>query len=695
MRHLLALLVCMPLLGLALAEELPPLSIVQNDVLILKDGTRLVGLIDEIRPDGAIVFTEIGRPRPLVYQRSQYDATETRQDASQAVLKRGRILLARKDALGVRQCITWGIENEAADSSLTLALEAMPVFPADTILGTVTLELLEMQGRGAEREPIARALLERNPRFEPAYTVLAAALRSRNATAELTQLTDQFLAVMPTSQEANRIKAELSESNDLRGAQEAYRKGWKLHGDLSAALGFARTSVMLGAYPQALEGATALAEGNQHVGEARAIAGTVLLAQGRFDDARAALSAAVEDGTLTEPYASWARYNLGLVEYRLGDAAAARGRWSADNSPIAQLALAIVDAKPFAAEASLRDPGLIAVAREHNACMALQRGHADRALGALDVRGNARHQFLAMIAEVIKTGGSEGVLRQLALVDTVESLRWRAYGHVLARQWGEAEAVLAKLPADDGYAAVYRIYVAAAQKDMARAKDLFRTLSQASNAPADYVAVLAAEYAADNDEVLIEDFAWVDGDQLASGWQVEAIETNVRVHVLNSQLVLEGRQSAAPQPVSRAWRLTAADRIRLIAMSFDISAIATAQVGIEVRDESRGNGVACAILADNKLGYRILANGTWGEWQPLPLRSEGTKPTIRLELNAGRVFAVAPDNPAQRYALGEVRLPTTGFIAVGPFGSAEPGTNWRLAVDRLELQMKAGARNQR
>lgn len=693
MRSLLLMLVLA--LTLYAAEELPPLSVVQNDVLIMKDGTRLVGLIDEIRADGSVVFTEIGRPRPLVYQRNQYDAMETRQDAGQAVLKRGRILLARKDALGVRQSISWGIENEAADSSLTLALEAMPVFPDDTILGTVTLELLESQGRSAEREPIARALLERNPRFEPAYAVLAEALRARTATAELVQLTDSFLAVMPTSQVANRIKAELAEATDLRGAQEAYRKGWKLHNDLDAALGFARTSVMLGAYPQALEGATALADNNQHVAAARAIAGTVLLAEGRLDDARAALSAALEDGTLGEPYAEWARYNLGLVEYRLGNAAGARSRWTDDNSPIAQLALAIVDAKPFAGESSLRDPGLIAVAREHNACMALQRGHADRALAALDVRGNARHQFLAQIAQVIKTGGAEGVLRQLALVDTTESLRWRAYGHLLARQWNEAEAVLAKLPADDGFAAVYRIYVAAAQKDMARAKDLFRTLSQASNAPVDYVAVLAAEYAADNDEVLIEDFAWVDGDQLASGWQVEAIETNVRVHVHNSQLVLEGRQSAAPQPVSRAWRLTAADRTRLISMTFDISAIATAQVGLEVRDESRGNGVACAILADNKLGYRILANGVWGEWQPLPLRVEGTKPTIRLELNAGLVFAVAPDNPAQRHALGDVRLSTTGFLAVGPFGQAEPGTHWRLAIERLELQMKAGTRNRR
>ncbi len=677
------------------AEELPPLSVVKNDVLILKDGTRVVGLIDELRPDGVVVFTEIGRPRPLVYQHAQYDAIETRQDAAQAVLKRGRLLLARQDALGVRQCIMWGVDNDAADSSLTLALEAMPIFPTDTILGSVTLELLESQGRGAEREPIARALLERNPRFEPAYAVLAESVRARSATAELTQKTDRFLAVMPTSQVANRIKAELAESTDLRGAQEAFRKGWKLHNDFEAALGFARTSVMLGAYPQALEGATALADNQQHVAAARAIAGTVLLADGRLDDARAALSAALEDGTLGEPYVGWARYNLGLVEYRLGNAAGARSRWSDDNSPIAQLALAIVDAKPFAGEASLRDPGLIAVAREHNACMALQRGHADRALAALDVRGNARHQFLAQIAQVIKTGGAEGVLRQLALVDNVESLRWRAYGHLLARQWREAEAVLARLPADDGYAAVYRIYVAAAQNDMVRAKDLFRSLSQISNAPVNYVAVLAAEYAADNDEVLIEDFAWVDGDQLASGWQVEAIETNVRVHVRNSQLVLEGRQSAAPQPVSRAWRLTAADRTRQISMTFDIGAIATAQVGVEVRDESRGNGVACAILADNKLGYRILTNGTWGAWQPLPLRVEGTKPTLRLELNAGLVFAVASDNPAQRHALGDVRLSTTGFLAVGPFGLAEAGTNWRLAVDRMELQMRAGARTRR
>ncbi len=679
------------------AEELPPLSIVQNDVLIMKlDGKRVPGIIQEIRADGSIVFIEIGRSAPLVFTKDQYLSYESRQDANQAVLKRGRILLARKDLLGVRQAILWGTENDATASSLILALETMTAHPGETEIGGITLTLLEQAGRSDEREGIARALLAANPRYEPAFAVLAQVLQAKNASADLIGLTDAFLAKMPTSQVANRIKAEIAEkSGDVRGAQEAFRKGWKLHQDMDAALGYARTSLRLGAYDQALEGANALADANKHVAEARAIAGTVKVGKGSLEDARSALTAAVADADLGEPYLGWARYNLGLVEYRLGDTAAAQRRWAEDNSPIAQLALAIVEKKPFAGEATLTDPGVRAIARELNACIALERGQADRALAGLDVQSNARHQFLAQIAQVLKTAGGEGALRQLAAVDSVESLRWRAYGHILAQEWSNAEAVLRQLPADDGYAAVYRIYVAAAQKDLVRAKDLFRTLSQANNAPADYVAVLAAEYAADNDEVLTEDFAWVDGDQLASGWQIEAVETNIRVHVKDGRLVLEGQQSAAPQPVSHAWRLVAADRIRLIALTVDISAISTAQVGLEVMDENRNNGVALGILADNKLGYRIRTEQVWGEWQPLPLRSEGTKPTLRLELNAGRVFAVAADNPAQRHALGEARLPTTGFLSVGPFGQAEPGTTWRLAAERLELQMKAGARNTR
>jgi hypothetical protein len=38
-------------------------------------------------------------------------------------------------------------------------------------------------------------------------------------------------------------------------------------------------------------------------------------------------------------------------------------------------------------------------------------------------------------------------------------------------------------------------------------------------------------------------------------------------------------------------------------------------------------------------------------------------------------------------------LPTTGFIAVGLFGVADPGVSWKLAVDRLDVQLKpAGKR---
>lgn len=695
MRRLLiaALITCA---ATAWAEDVPPLSEIKYDTLVFKDGSTEAGTVVQKEADGSVVFTAAGRSGSVRYTKDQYDAIIPAQDASQAVLNRGRVLLARKDALGVKQCIRWGLEKEVSPAALTLALEALPVFPEDTDLGAIVLTQLVAQGRGAEREPIARTLLQRNPRFEAAYVALVEILGERGQQDEIAALTDRFLSVQPTSSRANQIKAELAEQTDLAGAQEAYRKLWSLHNDLDAALGYARCSLMLGQGENAEKAATALIQAGRAPGAANAVLGTAHAMQGRLDEARSALTLALTDGTLTEPFAGWARYNLGVVEYRLGHIAQARQRWENDDSPIGKLALAIVDKKPFTAESSLpASPALRGLVREHNACIALERAQADRAVAGLDVGGNARHLFLSQIADIVRTGGTGGGLQQLASANSVEALRWRAYGHILAKQWAEADAILAKLPEDDGYAAVYRIYSAAAQKNPVRAKELYKTLSMSANAPADYVAVLAAEYAASEDEVLLEDFDWVDGDQLSSGWQAEAIETNIRIHVREGTLVLEGTQSAAPEGVSRAWRMVAADRTSGISLKLDISGIATAKAGIEIGDEGRGKAVALAVLGDNRLGYRTRNGGAWSAWQDLPIRIQGTHPVLHLKLNAGRVFAVPGDNLSQQHALGEVQLPTQGFLAVGPFGTAEPGVAWRVAAEELQVHLKQQAKGRR
>jgi hypothetical protein len=676
-------------LGAHALEPLPPLAVVPNDTLILRNGDRLTGKVVETKPDGTLIFLEIGRSKPLPFARDLYEVIEPSQTAAQSVENRGKAQLARKDARGLRETVAWGRANNAGAAALALALQANKLFPADNELGGHLIALLREQDRVAEIEPIATSMLAASPMHEPAYEALALALKAQNRTADLAALTDRFLAVRPTSPLANRLKAELAESKDPRAALEAYRKGWELHKDLDAAEGYARLALRLGQYQGALKAATALAQDPKHAEAAQVIAGSAQLGLGDHAAARVLLTQAAERAEALEPeLAQWTRYNLGLALFRGGDRAGARQQWIALDVPAAKLAVAMLDRKPADESAFAGQPRVRDVARDHNACIALQNHQADKALAGLDTKGNARHQYLAEIAAVLKTSGSEASLRPLARTDTRESLRWRAYGLLLARKYADAEALLAKLPANDGWAAVYRVYAAAGQNDAPRAKELFRQIEGTLDAPPDYVALLAAEYAADNDEVFNEEFDWADAEALASGWQAQALETNIRVHAAGGALVFEGTQTASSQPVTRAWRMVPADRLRQVEAVFDIAAIASAQAGIEITDDQRQVGLAYAILADNKLGFRQLRAGTWGQWQTLPLGVEGTKPTLRVDVTAGRAFAVQVDKPTQRYALGDGGLPTTGFLALGVFGVADPGVAWKVGVEKLDVQLK-------
>lgn len=689
LRSLPVLLTAMIGCTVAFAEDLPPLSVVPNDTLVLKNGERVTGKVVETRPDGTIVFTEIGRSRPMAFAADQYASLEPSQSAAQAVQNRGKVLLQRKDIVGLRQAIQWGRKNNAVDAALALAVSANQALPGETDLGVLAMDLLTEANREGEIEPIASKLLQANPRFEPAYIALTRIYEQAGRSQELATLTNDFLTKLPSSPTANRIKAQLTESVDLKAANDAYRNNWELHRDPAAGLGYARTSLRLGNHAQAFKTASSLIEGNINVPQAAAYAGAAKLALGDVPGAQAFLAQALSAADQLDPVQrDMATYNHGLALYRAGQIAEARAAWASQSTPAAALALAIADGKTVDPAKAGNDKRLQAIVREHNACLALQQGQADKALASLD-RGNNRHRFLADVAEVQRSSGSDTSLRALAAVDTLESKRWQVYGLLLARKYREAEQLLDSLPEDDGYAAVYRVYAAAGLQDQARAKDLFRQVSKSKEPPKDYVALLAAEYASDNDELLVEDFDWVEGDALASGWQVSAPGTNVRVFAKGSALRFSGAQTASEDPVTRAWRMVAADRLKSLRFAFDIDGIGTATVGLEVLDETRANGVALGLLADNKLGTRSLKNGQWSSWTDLKLSLPGTKPVLHVELVNGRLSIIPDlDKPTQRFAVGDTMLPNAGFLAVGAFGQAEAGNTWTLAVDRLEIQLK-------
>lgn len=672
----------------AVEASLPPLVVIEHDTLVLKNNDRIPGTLVERRADG-VLFQTLGKTGAILYQKGDVADIEPRQTAAQAVERRGAIQLERKDQIGLRQSVLWGRANKAPEAALALAQQASALFPTDTEMGGMVLAMLEEQGRGAEVEPVAAALLKANPTFEPAYVALARALRAANRLDELAAVTDRFLQQRPTSDPANSIKAELAEVRDPRAANEAHRKRWELHKNPDAGLGYARTCLPLGQWQNALKTATALSAANQHVEAARAVAGIAHLALGDVARARAALAQAVQDADKLPPdLALWSRHDLGVAMWRGGERDPAREHWTRLDDPVARLALAIAERKP-ADEAQFADrPSVQAVAREHNACLALQELKHERALASLDPKADDRQRFLADVAQVLKSSGSEASVRMLVATPGAESLRWQAYGHLIAKRWADAEAVLAKLPEDDGWAAVYRVYAAAGLKDAPRAKDLFRKIATAKDAPQEYVSELAAEYAAENDELVKEEFDWAEGDAMATGWQQQALETNIRVHALGGQLVFAGTQTVSRDPVTRAWRMAQADRIRAVEVAFDTAGMGGAQTGLELLDQPRRNGVALGILAENKLGWRPLRNGQWGQWQTIPLRIEGTKPVLRVEFMAGRVSAVRPDRGSERYTIGDAPLPTTGLIAVGAFGTAEPGTAWKVGLESFTVQMK-------
>ncbi|MBA3684353.1 MAG: hypothetical protein H0W72_03845 [Planctomycetes bacterium] len=668
------------------AEDLVLLEVTEHDRLLLTNGDEILGLVIEER-ETAIVFQQFGRSSKVAYTRDQIGKLERKRDAATVVALRGAQLLARKppDLQGLRKTIEWGREKGALDAALELGLKVSSANPSDQGIGAVTLALLKQQERSADLEALARSLLKASPAFEPAFDALAETLTAQKRQDELLPLAQQFLQVLPTSPVANRIMAAMAERNgELKQAQEAYRKLFELHKDAAAGVGYARTSLKLGQAPLALKAANALIASGQHVDAAKAFAGIANLAAGNISEALAQLSA-IDLGQLDPETAMLARYDLGLAHWRAGAGDKAKAQWAGLDVPAARLALAIAERRPFAEEVA-GDKRLAAIAREHNACLALEAHKPDKALAGLDAATNARHQFLVDVAQVLKTNGSDASLRAIARTETPEALRWQAYGLILARRWRDAEAVLARLPEDDGYALAYRVYAAVGQNDRPRARELFKKAAATKGGPADYLGILASEVGAEDEEVQNEEFQWVAGEVLGSGWQAQAAETNIHVHTDGQNLIFDGTQTPGQDPVTRAWRMAPSARMRTILAKLDIAAIESAVVGIEVLDAARKNGLAYGVLAENKLGYRTLKSGAWGPWQALSGRVDGTQTTLRLDVNAGRVFAAPYDLPTQREAVGD--LPAGDYVTVGLFGTAETGVAWKMAIDRLELQMK-------
>ncbi len=663
------------------------------DIVTMADGKPVTCNVESITSDGAVVVSEPGHPGTRTIPAGQWRGPiEERRTLAQVVERRGKQALDRGDLQDLIETLKWAREKKVTDAGLALAEKVLVKQPSNTDIGTLALQFyIEKGDQNPKAEALARRLLAADPHWNAGFEFVAKLLASEPARADdLATFVQEWLKAQPTAFTPNKIIAGIAErTGDFKGAQEAYRKCYEMHKDIESGLGYARLSLTRGERDKALDVANALIHAGMFVDEAKVIAGSALLAQGDAAGALGLLQDAIK-GTLSEGTAKLARYNLGLALWRGGQGDQARSLWKELGTPISKLALAILERAHFDDVESLPTPGLKSLAKQLNACVDLEHGHhAEAAL--LDRTASKRDLFLAELGDMIKSGISGDSLRTIAGTPGDESLRWQAYGQLLTAHYAEAEALLAHLPEDDGYAAVYRVYAAEGRKDGPRARDLYQKAVASKNPPRDYLARLSAFYASALDESETEHFNWPPGEAPGGTWQYSAPGTNIHLHAANGQLLIEGTQSASPDAVSRAWKVVSRDRLKAMRATFDLTGVGAATGGVELLDEQRTNGVELGVLSDNRLGWRELKSGAWGEWLPLALQVQGTKAVLVLELNAGRVLAVSADDVLQKFPIGSPLPVAAEQLSVGVFGTSAPGAAWKIAVDEVLFQYKATA----
>ncbi|HYE06695.1 MAG TPA: hypothetical protein VEL07_14355, partial [Planctomycetota bacterium] len=621
-----------------------------TDTVYFKDGDPEFGRVAE---ENGKLFLTSERGARIELNRDLIDHVEYRRMAPEIVAHNAPLHIAAKDSGKLIRTLDFGFKKKADEATMAALRAGLAAMPADTELAKYAFAHLTDP---AEIERVARTVLKTSKFFEVAYEALGKVLLDANSD-ELDEFVELWHKNMPGSPTANRLKADISEKRgDLRSAKQSYETIMLHHAakkDIhpSAVLGFARCALKLGEHKAARDAAAGLLADATHGDDAAAIAGAAWLAGGDAKQATPLLARAVA-GKPSPEMAAIARYDLGLAQWKSGDVAGARQTWAQGTTAESTLAMAILERKPFRDVAALNHARLKAIAQEHNACLDLEAGQHAKAVAALDPSSSKRHRFLKEVGDVIASNGDPASARALVATPGVESLRWQAYAHMLASRWRDAEATLAKLPADDGWAAVYRVYCAAAQRDEAGAKAAYQRIAGATAPPADYLARLAAEYEIADAARDLEEFDWKDGEVLGTGWQSVANGTNIRIHAAAGRLMLEGAQTASPDPVSRAWRLVQSERLRGAVVEFDLSGVAAATAGIELTDVERTTGVAVAVLADGFLGWRALGGGRWGAWEKLPLQVAGARPKLMIKYQNGIVSAASPERPDVTHPLG-------------------------------------------
>jgi tetratricopeptide (TPR) repeat protein len=705
-----ALLALVILGGPALtASERPDLSPSDFDNVIYKDGHSELCEIIDVKTDNSLVI-RLADGKPHIVPAGDYIKTVTRRTAVKCIKERMKwdmdpVNGDQQD--DVIKTLLWGYRDypakfkdnkdkeelvtAAKEAAYSQALKAMDKWPNSTDLASkVVLPLYLDKGDNKSVEELARRLVKVDPHWTEGYDYVTKVLEADAARSDdlLTWLLD-WVKYQPTALRPNQALAKLHEAaGQLRASQEEFRKCYVMHKDLEAGLGYARTSLARGDADKALAAATDLLGNDKFADEAKAIAGSAKLMLGDIAGAQSLLEEALK-GKLSDESAKIAHYNLGVVSLRTGKLDDARSQWAQLDLPVAKLATAILERKQFAEVETLKTPGLQELAKVLNACVDLEHGKSPAAVG-LDPRLSARHLFLSQLAKLVLQGGNgaEAIVHDLQATPGLESLRWQVYALLLGKKFKEAEAAIAKLPENDPYGLAYHVCAEEGLNNRDQAKVWYQKLAAAPDAPAPWTPLVRAFYQSGNDTIYDEKFNWPVGDLPNAGWQYSAPGTAIHIHTDGAQLLFDGTQSANPDAITRAWWMVQESRLRQAKLDLDLTGLANASAGLEILDPARTTGVALAVRSDSRLSWRACANGSWGAWQPLALQIQGTKATLCIEYNVGRVMAFMADEEQKKYPLGDGFMAPPEQLCVSIFGTSDPGVMWKIAATRMWIQQK-------
>jgi hypothetical protein len=699
------LLLSTSLLALAAAEATPrlndllltPLGVVPYDTVVLRDQGPVVGEILKVQPGESVRYQPQGQQSIITYDWSEIDHLKYRMSAADAVRERGRQCLEAWQYPKLHTSIEaelvrlarWGLEQDEPDAVRAVLAPAFALCTDSAALRDEYVRALQTSADPAATDELQRIVevsLNRWPTWSEGYSIRARLLQYRADTATYAQALDAWLERQPTQADANRMRAELAETQqDWRLAASCWQRLFRFHGHDDAALAAARLKLWQGDHEAA----------NKLIGEATAVAGrpeaqvirgVAELQGGQIAEGGTRLLAATS--AKLHPQLQLLRdYGLAWTRFQQGKHEAALELWLSIDHPAARYAVARASRAQVQDASVLTDPVLGPLARELNTCLQLEQEDFDRARQTLSSGSMTRPLALARIAAAQASLYHPDQLQALGQTSNRDAILWQAYGLILQGQRQQAEQALAALPADDGMAALYRVYCANARDDHDQAVAQFRIAAKQDDAPRGHLDRMSTFFfQTQGDTQLVEEFHWPVGERLPVGWHHHARGTGIQIQADGEHLVFTGTQTASTTPVSRVWRELPLATIREVALQ--LSFTGTGYAGLELRDASGQYGLAVAQRNGQRLAWRRRQAGRWLDWQIHP----GLLPnTLRLWID--------PERPgAEQVRLLTTRdgIPLTSLldlpgqiVAIGVFVEAEPGSKLQCRVDRLSIQLKA------